>query len=115
MISQEVYFHYLHHLLKGDKNACTIVVDQLKADSVPINEIYVSLFQRSLYDVGEKLEKNLISVATEHMATALTELLMIRLQPLLFSAPRVGRKAVICSVANEYHQVDAKMVADTFE
>ena len=102
MISQAVYHHYLHHLLQGDKNACINVVDQLIADAVPVDEIYVSLF-------------HLISVATEHLATAITELIMIRCQPQLFSKQRVGRKAVICSVANEYHQVGAKMVADTFE
>ncbi len=58
---------------------------------------------------------NKISVATEHMATAITEKLMIRLQPQLFSTDRTGKRAVIACVANEYHQVGAKMVADIFE
>ena len=83
--------------------------------NVPVEIIYTQLFQRSLYQVGEYWEMNKISVATEHMATAITENLMIRLQPQLFSTERTGKKAVIACVANEYHQVGAKMIADIFE
>jgi methanogenic corrinoid protein MtbC1 len=83
--------------------------------NISIEDIYTQLFQRSLYQVGEYWELNKISVATEHMATAITENLMIRLQPKIFSTQRTGKKAVIACVANEYHQVGAKMVADIFE
>lgn len=115
VLTQEVYYTYLHHLLNGERKACTTIVNNLTASSFPIDQIYVQLFQRSLYEVGELWEKNRISVATEHLATALTEMLMIRLQQQLFAIARNGRKAVIASVANEYHQVGAKMVADIFE
>ncbi len=115
MIENETYNNYFNNLIKGAKNECVATLDELLNKNVPVEKIYTQLFQRALYQVGEYWEMNKISVATEHMATAITENLMIRVQPQLFSTPRTGKKAVIACVANEYHQVGAKMVADIFE
>lgn len=115
MIEQNIYNDYYSHLIHGDKRFCSSVVDSLIEKKAPAEIIYTDLFQKALYKVGEDWEMNKISVATEHMATAITESMMIRLQPQLFSAVRTGNKAVIACVANEYHQVGAKMVADIFE
>jgi methanogenic corrinoid protein MtbC1 len=102
-------------LIKGAKNECVAIFDEVLKNNIPVEIIYTQLFQPSLYQVGEYWEMNKISVATEHMATAITENLMIKLQPQLFSTERIGKKAVIACVANEYHQVGAKMIADIFE
>jgi MerR family transcriptional regulator, light-induced transcriptional regulator len=115
MIENEIYDKYFDNLIKGEKNECVAIFNEILNKNVPVEKIYTQLFQRSLYQVGEYWEMNKISVATEHMATAITESLMIRLQPQLFSTERTGKKAVIACVANEYHQVGAKMVADIFE
>jgi MerR family transcriptional regulator, light-induced transcriptional regulator len=115
MIATETYTNYFNHLIKGEKSNCIAIVDKLINQNLQVETIYTQLFQRALYQVGEYWEKNLISVATEHIATALTENMMIRLQPKLFTTERTGKKAVIACVANEYHQVGAKMVADIFE
>jgi len=115
MIEIDYYNNFLSNLIKGAKNECVIILDELITRQIPVEEIYTGLFQRSLYQVGEFWEMNRISVATEHMATAITESLMIRVQPQLFSTDRTGKKSVIACVANEYHQVGAKMVADIFE
>jgi len=115
MIENDMYNNYFNSLIKGAKQECVAILDEAVKTNVSVEEIYSQLFQRSLYQVGEYWEMNKISVATEHMATAITENLMIRLQPQIFSTQRTGKKAVIACVANEYHQVGAKMVADIFE
>ncbi len=115
MIENETYNTYFNNLIKGAKNECATIVDDLINSNVTVDTVYTQLFQHSLYQVGDYWEKNKISVATEHMATAITENLMIRLQPQLFTTERTGKKAVIACVANEYHQVGAKMIADIFE
>ncbi len=114
-ISDTIFETYFQHLIKGDKMACMRMVDNLKSNQLAVEVIYTDLFQRSLYQVGEYWEMNKISVATEHMATAITEHLMIRLQVDLFAKERVGKKAVIACIANEHHQIGAKMIADIFE
>ncbi len=115
MIAIETYNKYFNNLINGAKNECAAIVDDITNKNIPVDTVYTQLFQHSLYQVGEYWEMNKISVATEHMATAITENLMIRLQPQLFTTERTGKKAVIACVANEYHQVGAKMIADIFE
>lgn len=115
MIDKETYDEYFDHLINGRKEKCLNTINTFANQKVAVDAIYTELFQRSLYQVGDFWEKNKISVATEHMATAITENMMIRLQPQLFATERTGKKAVIACVANEYHQVGAKMIADMFE
>lgn len=114
-MNDSLYQNYFSHLIKGEKNRCKQIVEELSLKNTAVERIYTDLFQRSLYQVGEYWELNRISVATEHMATAITENMMIQLQPRLFTTERTGKKAVVACVANEYHQVGAKMIADIFE
>jgi methanogenic corrinoid protein MtbC1 len=115
LTTESVYRRYLSCLLKGDRTQCgEIVADLLKAET-DVRELYTGLFQRSMYEVGELWERHKISVAVEHLATAITESLMSLVYPSVFSAPHTNRSAVIACVANEFHQIGGKMVADVFE
>lgn len=115
MLDQRLYDEYLTALLKGDRGHCTRIVKGLIDQKIPIKELYLDLFQASMYHVGCLWEENKISVAVEHMATAITEGLLNLAYPLVFNEARVGRSAVISCVSKEYHQIGAKMVADFFE
>lgn len=115
MLEEQVYQTYLDALCKGDAVTCQDIVEELLARSVGLRDIYVSLFQRSMYDIGEAWAQNRISVAVEHLATALTESLVQRLYPVLFTGERNGLKAIVACTANEYHQLGGKMVADMLE
>lgn len=114
-IGEETYGRYLKDLLSGNHAGCASVVEQSVKSKTPVRRIYADLFQRSLYEVGELWEFNKISVAVEHVATAVTEGIMNRLYSEIISPKRAGKKAVVASVENELHQVGAKMVADMFE
>lgn len=109
------YHPYLQHLIQGNRRACRKVVEELLDRNVDIKALYLDLFQRSLYDIGDLWAQNRISVAVEHMATAITESLFPLVYPRLFMAEHNGRKAVISCVANEFHQIGGKMVADIME
>jgi methanogenic corrinoid protein MtbC1 len=115
MIASDQYQRYQDALLAGERQDCARIVQNLLASDTPLVEIYTELFQRSLYEVGKLWEGNRISVAVEHMATAITESLLVLLYPRVFAAPRKPNRAVISCGVNEYHQVGAKIVADTFE
>jgi methanogenic corrinoid protein MtbC1 len=49
------------------------------------------------------------------MASAITESLLTLVYPAIFSAEHSDKSVVISCVANEYHQIGGKMVADFFE
>lgn len=106
---------YLTALLAGERSRCAAILAKRLEEGASIRDLYEALFRKALYEVGDLWEANKISVAAEHMATAITEGLMNGLYDQVVSARRTGRKAVIASVADEQHQVGGKMVADVFE
>ena len=115
IIEESVYLNYLSALIAGRRSECHDIVRKLLAASIDIKALYDKLFQRSMYRVGELWENNRITVANEHLATAITESLLNLAYPAIFATDRIGKKAVISCSANEFHQVGGKMVADILE
>ncbi len=115
MLTEEIYKDYIQNLLKGDRASCARIVQDFLDRDIPLMDLYLGLFQRSLYEVGHLWEINKISVAVEHMATAITESLLTLAYPRIFAAEHKGKKAVVSCLINEYHQIGGKMVADIFE
>ena len=113
--TDDAYARYLEALLIGDRRRCREQFETWLAAGTPVRTIYQDLVQRSLYEVGALWEQGRVSVATEHLATAITESLLNLVYPWLFSQPHLGRSAVVTCAANEYHQIGGKMVADLFE
>lgn len=91
------------------------MVQRLLDDRIEIKELYAGLFQKSMYTVGELWETNRITVANEHLATAITEGLLNLVYPSLFETDRIGKTAIVSCAANEFHQIGGKMVADIME
>lgn len=115
-VSPELYHCYLEHLLKGNSAICIEIVNELLKKQVDIQTLYIQVFQRSLYEIGELWEQNKISVAREHLATAITDRAMNLAYAQLFSNSQPHRKkAAISCAANEFHQIGGKMVADMLE
>ena len=114
-IGEPIYEQYLAGLLLGDRSCCNGIVQELCSRKVELKDLYVNLFQRSLYQVGDLWEQHRISVAVEHLATAVTERLMAGLQPQLFGGAVRDRSIVVACVADEYHQLGGRMVSDLAE
>jgi methanogenic corrinoid protein MtbC1 len=110
-----MFENYLSSLIKGKKVNCQDTLKLLTNKQLSIKELYTELFQKSLYEVGRLWEFNHISVAVEHMATAITESLMNVIYATMAISENRGFKALISSSENEYHQIGAKMVSDIFE
>lgn len=114
-LTEDAYRNYLKALLEGERASCRSTVYDVLERKRAIRELYEDVFRRSLYEVGELWERGRISVADEHLATAMTESLLTRVYPYLFEVPRAEHCAVVSCIANEHHQIGGKMVADTFE
>ncbi|MFZ5427533.1 MAG: cobalamin B12-binding domain-containing protein [Thermodesulfobacteriota bacterium] len=115
MIDSSTYSKYFQALLRGCRRECTETVSRLVRDGLDVRTLYVDLFQRSLYEIGDLWEQNRVSVAVEHMATSITESLFPLVYPTIFSAEHIGKTAVVSCVANEYHQIGGKIAADILE
>lgn len=114
MISEAVYLHYLNSLLEGDKKQCLQVVVALLEQNVCLKEIYLQLFQRSMYRIGQMWENNRCSVANEHIATKITESLIEITSAYNSIEIRTGKKALITCIDKEFHELGARMVAGFF-
>src|SRR6056297_1720566 len=69
-VVSDCYDDYLMSLLAGDRRRCRDFVRQLLDQGVGVKILYSDLFRNSLYEVGSLWENNQVSVATEHLATA---------------------------------------------
>ena len=115
-IDENAYQSYLAALLKGDRAECARIVQGLASSGADLKSLYLRLFQRALYAVGELWERQQISVAVEHLATAITERMLTLVQPLVFSGggPKSRSIVVVCT-AGEFHQIGGRMIADLCE
>ena len=105
---------FLAGLLLGNRVKCSFMARNYLEQNHTYPELYENVIRVSLYDVGRLWETNQISVATEHLATAIIEGILGELYGQIISGKPVNRKVVVVCVENEQHQVGAKMVADTF-
>lgn len=115
MISEAVYLHFLNALLDGDKKQCFQIVDNLVEQNVSVKEIFLGLFQRSMYRIGQMWEKERCSIGNEHVATKIIEGL-IEYVAANNLKDRTGKKlALITCIDKEYHELGARMVAGFLE
>jgi len=107
---------YLDYLLKGDRRSAMNIVMNMYHTGTLIKDIYLNVFQPAMLETGLLWQKGKITVAHEHFVTAATQLIMSQLYPFLFNYENsVNRNIVVSCVANELHEIGARMVADFFE
>ena len=106
---------YLQNLLKGNRANCSSIARQYLEKKPSIKDLYEEVFKATLYEVGRLWETNQITVASEHMATAITEGILNELFEQIIPKKKFNKKVVAVCVENEQHQVGIKMVADVFE
>ena len=106
---------YLTEILAGKrKTALELIMDAYRS-GYPIPGIYMDVFQEALYEIGRLWETNRITVADEHMGTAITQYVMSNLYQHLESSNKQRGRLVMTGVQGELHQVGANMVSDVLE
>lgn len=106
---------YLAAALKGDRQAALNVAREQVDSGWSHLDLYADLLEACQRRVGELWAANEITVAEEHMATAVTQFVLTALfESIPPAAERRGR-AVVCCAEGERHQVGAHLVADALE
>jgi methanogenic corrinoid protein MtbC1 len=105
----------LNPLLSGDHKTSSGIVTEMLNKSVSVKEIYEGLLKPALYKIGELWEQNKISVATEHLASAIVESLLNEIYLRQNSFEKTEKTAIITCIENEHHQIGARMVSDILE
>jgi methanogenic corrinoid protein MtbC1 len=106
---------YLAALGRGQRRAATEIALRSQRDGADLATIYQAVLQPSLYEVGRRWERNEITVADEHLITAIVQFTMAQLYAAQEPVAPVRGPAVVTGVEGDLHQIGAHMVADLLE
>lgn len=106
---------YLNTILAGKRKFALEIIMDAYHGGYSIPWIYMDIFQEALYEIGRLWETNQITVADEHMGTAITQYVMSNLYQYFEVAKMHRGKLLMTGVEGELHQVGANMVADVLE
>lgn len=112
-IKQSHFLDFYNNLIEGNKDRCSEIVKDILNEGVDLKEIYVELYQKSLYRIGKLWDKSEITIPEEHMATQIIEVLLNKFSPAVTIDSQ--HKAVVTCIDKEFHEIGAKMVASIFE
>jgi methanogenic corrinoid protein MtbC1 len=102
-------------LVQGQRKAALSLVNEALNNGAPLLDVYVDVLQAAQFEIGRLWETNVITVAQEHMATAITQYVMAQLYP------RTGRPVtpkgniIVTGVEGEYHHIGPNIIADVLE
>ncbi|MBW3628149.1 MAG: cobalamin-dependent protein [Gemmatimonadetes bacterium] len=107
---------YLDAVLAGSRQRARAVVDDAKAQGVDIRALYLHIFQPTLREVGRLWQENRITVADEHLATAITQALMAQVFSETFARTEGHARTMIAAcLDSERHEIGLRMVCDLLE
>jgi methanogenic corrinoid protein MtbC1 len=106
---------FLQSILTGQRYAAVGIARESLGSGLTIEDLYVDVLQPALYAVGARWEADQLTVAQEHMATAIVQYVMAQ----VYEAPDVQDRArgtvVLTGVEGELHNIGAVMVGDLLE
>jgi methanogenic corrinoid protein MtbC1 len=106
---------FLSLLLHGDTQGCLKLAGQSILTADDLKHFYLDVVWPAMTRIGYLWESNQISVAEEHLATAIVGRVMASLYPRFALFETTRGKAIVSAGPNEFHEVGARMVADFME
>jgi methanogenic corrinoid protein MtbC1 len=107
---------FLAAQLAGDRQAALrVLVENGLQRGFTIPELHLKVIQPAQYEIGRLWQENRISVAREHLATAIAQLGLAHLYRHLPRDESNGRKVLVSCVEGELHEVGARMASDFLE
>lgn len=110
------HLEYQAAVLDGSRHAAREAVDRAVAAGLDLRTIYLDVLQPTLREIGRLWQLNEITVADEHLATAITQMVMARLYTDF--APGVAHRGptlVGACAETERHDIGLRMVCDLVE
>jgi diguanylate cyclase (GGDEF)-like protein len=103
-------------LRAASTTAAEAVVDEALAGGVPAPEVQTAIIGPAMWWIGDLWEQGAITVADEHLATAISHQVLIRLfTRLQVAAPRSRERVLLAAVEGQRHVLGLRMVADVLE
>ena len=105
----------LEALFQGDARRALELVSPKVRVPEDLVSLYIDLLQPLLVQVGNLWEAGRISVAQEHLASAVVGRVMAGFATFRFTPARQARRAIVTSAPSELHEIGSWMLADMLE
>lgn len=102
-------------LVQGNKALAQGYVRGAMDGGASLTEAGVRIVQPALYAIGELWQHNRISIAQEHLASSISQTVLMDAYLRAEFAPPNGRKALLACVQGNHHAVGSRMVSDAME
>jgi methanogenic corrinoid protein MtbC1 len=102
-------------ILLGQRKAALTIVTGAVDEGTSLLDAYIEILQAALIEVGRRWEGNQITVAEEHMATAIVQYVTAKLYDRIERPAHVKGRIVVTGVQGELHHIGANIVADVLE
>ncbi|HEX2077641.1 MAG TPA: B12-binding domain-containing protein [Longimicrobium sp.] len=112
----EVRRRYLQAVLDGRRRDAFAAFDAAVDEGLGIGPLYLEVLQPVMREIGRLWQENRITVADEHLATAITQAAMARLYDRLFRGEGAAGPLLIAACADqERHELGLRMICDLLE
>jgi len=115
MIKNGLMERYLDSLLRGDRNNCRAVIEEILQTGTPANSVYVDVIWPITAEIEQLRRLDRITPTQENLATRINRTIVNQLQNKLPRRPLKNKKVVICCGLAELQELGAQMMADLFE
>lgn len=107
---------YLAALLRGDRRAALrCAVDESLASGLTVLDVQDDVIRAAQFEIGRLWEQDRITVAQEHMATAIAHVALAHLYQQARPQAHNGRKVLLACVEGELHDFPARLASDALE
>ncbi|HET9012523.1 MAG TPA: cobalamin-dependent protein [Gemmatimonadaceae bacterium] len=110
------HVRYLDALRRGDRHAAYRALDEALDDGRELGQVYLDVVQPAMREIGRLWQEDELTVAEEHLATAITESAMSRMFERVFVWRDVRTPRLLAACAEEErHQMGLRMLCDLLE
>jgi methanogenic corrinoid protein MtbC1 len=106
---------YLHTQLAGDRRAALRFIDGALRAGHSVSAVRQRVIQAAQREIGRLWQEDQISIAQEHLATAISQLALAHLFQHADFRARIGRKIMVACVPGEQHDLPARLLADALD
>jgi MerR family transcriptional regulator, light-induced transcriptional regulator len=106
---------FLATLIVGGHHRAIELANDNVHSAADLTDFYLQVIQPAMYQIGNLWEKGEISVAREHLASAIVTRVMASLYPKYIVIEQTKGQAIVTAAPNEFHEIGPRMVADLLE
>lgn len=107
---------FLAAQLRGDRReALRLLIEDGVSQGASIREIQLQVIQEAQRELGRLWEEDRISIAQEHMATAIAQLALAHVYQHAEPTPPSGYRVLVACVEGELHDFPARLVSDALD